>query len=60
MENMFELLATDPRTRDDPGAPSLMVTEGRVDFKEVVFGYSPSNPVLKVMTFRGQGRVPGG
>jgi ABC-type transport system involved in Fe-S cluster assembly fused permease/ATPase subunit len=35
MENMFELLATTPAVADQPGARSLRVTEGRVDFKEV-------------------------
>ena len=54
MENMFELLATEPRTKDDPGAPPLRVTEGRVEFRDVVFGYHTTNPVLKV---GGRGRV---
>jgi hypothetical protein len=35
MENMFELLATAPAVADEPGARSLRVSEGRVDFKEV-------------------------
>jgi hypothetical protein len=48
MENMFELLATEPRTKDDPGAPPLRVTEGRVEFRSVVFGYHVHSPVLKV------------
>jgi len=48
MENMFELLATQPRTQDDPGAPRLKVEEGRVEFKSVVFGYHATAPVLKV------------
>jgi ABC-type transport system involved in Fe-S cluster assembly fused permease/ATPase subunit len=48
MENMFELLATDPRTKDDPGARPLGVTQGRVDFVDVVFGYNATAPVLKV------------
>ncbi|KAI8474748.1 MAG: ABC transporter type 1, transmembrane domain-containing protein [Monoraphidium minutum] len=51
MENMFELLATDPRTRDGPGAPPLRVTAGRVDFRDVVFGYHTHSPVLKGVSF---------
>lgn len=35
MENMFELLATVPRVRDEPGAASLAVTQGAVEFKQV-------------------------
>jgi hypothetical protein len=37
MENMFELLATTPAVADEPGARSLRVSEGRVDFKEVCY-----------------------
>jgi ABC-type multidrug transport system fused ATPase/permease subunit len=48
MENMFELLATEPSTKDDPGARPLAVTRGRVDFRDVVFGYNAAAPVLKV------------
>ncbi|KIY95291.1 ATP-binding cassette sub-family B member 6, partial [Monoraphidium neglectum] len=55
MENMFELLATEPRTKDDPGAPPLRVTEGRVEFRSVVFGYHVHSPVLKGVSFM----VPG-
>lgn len=58
MENMFELLATRPAVVDEPGATTLRVTEGRVDFKDVVFSYNPSigQPVLKGVSFN----VPGG
>jgi hypothetical protein len=35
MENMFELLATVPRVRDEPGAATLRVTQGTVEFKQV-------------------------
>lgn len=35
MENMFELLATAPAVADEPGARTLRVTEGRVEFKQV-------------------------
>ncbi|KAF8054728.1 Abcb6 [Scenedesmus sp. PABB004] len=57
MENMFELLATAPRVTDAPGARRLAVTEGRVDFREVVFSYTPGlgAPVLKGVTFTAPG-----
>jgi ABC-type transport system involved in Fe-S cluster assembly fused permease/ATPase subunit len=48
MENMFELLATRPGTRDDPGAPPMALGPGRVEFREVVFGYHLHAPVIKV------------
>jgi hypothetical protein len=35
MENMFELLATQPRVRDAPRATALRVTHGAVEFKQV-------------------------
>ncbi|GIL72034.1 hypothetical protein Vretimale_559 [Volvox reticuliferus] len=57
MENMFELLDTEPSVRDSPGAVALRVGPARVDFDNVVFGYNPSSqPVLKGVTFA----VPGG
>jgi ABC-type transport system involved in Fe-S cluster assembly fused permease/ATPase subunit len=55
MEQMFELLATPPRVADDPKAPDLKVTAGRVEFRDVVFGYSPAEPVLRGVSFA----VPG-
>ncbi|GLI64082.1 hypothetical protein VaNZ11_007251, partial [Volvox africanus] len=57
MENMFELLDTEPSVRDSGGAVPLRVGPARVDFDNVVFGYNPSSqPVLKGVTFN----VPGG
>ncbi|GLC34551.1 hypothetical protein PLESTB_001249100 [Pleodorina starrii] len=57
MENMFELLDTEPSVRDSPGAGQLRVGPARVDFERVVFGYTASSlPVLKGVTFA----VPGG
>lgn len=55
MENMFELLATAPQVRDEPGSQALVVNEGRVEFRNVVFGYSPTNPVLKGVSFAAPG-----
>lgn len=57
MENMFELLATRPRTLDAPGARPLRVTAGAVEFRRVVFGYHPANPVLKARRGAGAARA---
>lgn len=35
MENMFELLATEPRVQDEPHAGTLQVSNGTVEFKQV-------------------------
>lgn len=52
---MFELLATEPRTKDAPGARPLRITAGRVEFRGVVFGYHAAAPVLRGVSFA----VPG-
>ena len=56
MENMFDLLRTEPKVRDCPGAIPLVTQQGQVAFDNVVFGYNPANPVLKGVSFT----VPGG
>lgn len=55
MENMFELLGTNSRVADAPGAKDLVVSQAEVAFERVVFGYTPTNPVLKGVSFA----VPG-
>jgi ABC-type transport system involved in Fe-S cluster assembly fused permease/ATPase subunit len=35
MENMFELLATEPRVQDERHAATLQVSNGTVEFKQV-------------------------
>ncbi|GFH15035.1 uncharacterized protein HaLaN_11191, partial [Haematococcus lacustris] len=39
VENMFELLATQPHVRDRPGAEPLHIVNGSIEFDNVVFGY---------------------
>ena len=34
-----------------PQAPDLKVTNGRIEFRDVVFGYRPGEPVLHAMSF---------
>ena len=36
---------------DPPQAPELEVTNGRVEFRDVVFGYRPGEPVLHAISF---------
>mmetsp|Transcript_18402 Transcript_18402/g.51583 ORF Transcript_18402/g.51583 Transcript_18402/m.51583 type:complete len:1155 (+) Transcript_18402:140-3604(+) len=56
VENMFDLLATEPKVRDRPGAKPLAVVSGAVDFRDVVFGYHPAAvPVLRGVSFGIQG-----
>jgi ATP-binding cassette subfamily B protein len=47
MEAMFELIDTPAEVRDLPGAPDLRVSEGRVRFEDVRFGYDPEREILK-------------
>ena len=36
---------------DPPQAPELEVTNGRIEFRDVVFGYRPGEPVLHAISF---------
>jgi ABC-type multidrug transport system fused ATPase/permease subunit len=37
--------------KDAPHAPALKVTDGRIEFRDVVFGYRPGEPVLHAISF---------
>jgi ATP-binding cassette, subfamily B, bacterial MsbA len=37
--------------QDQPQAPDLEVTNGRIEFRDVVFGYRPGEPVLHSISF---------
>jgi ABC-type multidrug transport system fused ATPase/permease subunit len=37
--------------QDPPQAPELQVTNGRIEFRDVVFGYRPGEPVLHAVSF---------
>jgi len=45
-ERVFEVLDVQPDVRDEAGAKSLGRVRGEVAFKNVTFGYEPSQPVL--------------
>jgi len=47
MEAMWDLIDTAAEVTDRPGAPLLHVTEGRIRFDHVRFGYDPGREILK-------------
>ena len=47
MEAMWDLLDTPAEVTDKAGAAALEVTEGRVRFDDVSFGYEPGREILK-------------
>jgi ATP-binding cassette, subfamily B, bacterial len=46
-ERIGELLSTESQVRDWPGARPAPPFKGRIEFDDVVFGYTPNQPVLK-------------
>ena len=47
MSEMFSLLEQPPEVQDKPGAPSLRVAGGRIEFRDVHFAYDPERAILK-------------
>ncbi|RMD47378.1 MAG: ABC transporter ATP-binding protein/permease, partial [Alphaproteobacteria bacterium] len=56
MGDMFDLLDQPPEVTEKPGARPLVVTEGRIEFDRVEFGYTPERPILRGIDLV----VPGG
>ncbi|MBI3878760.1 MAG: ABC transporter ATP-binding protein [Verrucomicrobia bacterium] len=54
LARVFEVLDAVPEITDKPGAPSPARVEGRVEFRNVTFGYEPGRPVLKDVSFVAQ------
>jgi ATP-binding cassette subfamily B protein len=50
-ERLFRTLDTPPDWRDAPDARPLPPLRGRVEFREVTFGYDPARPVLHGISF---------
>ncbi|WP_299655147.1 ABC transporter ATP-binding protein/permease [uncultured Jannaschia sp.] len=46
MAEMFGLLGQPPEVQDRPGATELRVEAGRVEFRDVRFGYDSARPIL--------------
>jgi ATP-binding cassette subfamily B protein len=51
IEGMFALLSENRDVNDPPGAPALVVTGGKVEFRDVAFAYDPRRPILKQVSF---------
>ncbi|KAL7063931.1 hypothetical protein AAHC03_05000 [Spirometra sp. Aus1] len=51
LENMFELMENDSKISDIPNASALAVRGGKIEFKDVNFGYVAERPVLKNISF---------
>jgi len=47
MGDMFDLLEQPAEVEDKPDAPDLRVTGGKVELREVTFGYDPERVILK-------------
>ena len=50
-ERVFEVLDTDPDVADRPEAKPMPRIQGRVEFRNVTFGYEPGKPILKNLSF---------
>jgi ATP-binding cassette, subfamily B, heavy metal transporter len=55
MAAMFDLVDQKAEVVDVPSASPLIVSEGRVKFDNVRFGYEPDRPILKGVSFLVQG-----
>jgi ABC-type transport system involved in Fe-S cluster assembly fused permease/ATPase subunit len=51
IEMMFAILDQPPEVVDKPGAPDLVVTEGRLAFEDVHFSYDPGRQILRGVSF---------
>jgi ABC-type transport system involved in Fe-S cluster assembly fused permease/ATPase subunit len=56
VETMFNLLDKPQEIKDRPGAKSLQVTDGKIEFRNVNFLYDADRPILKHLSFE----VPAG
>ena len=50
-ERVFEILSTQPEVRDAKDPVEMPEIEGKVEFRDVTFGYDPNKPVLKKINF---------
>lgn len=51
IDRIMELMAVEPIVRELPDAAEMPRVTGRVEFRNVTFGYDPQEPVLKSLEF---------
>ncbi|MCS6977178.1 MAG: ABC transporter ATP-binding protein/permease [Gemmatales bacterium] len=51
-DRIFQAMDTQPKVRNDPGAPLLPRHHESVEFRGVCFSYTPGHPVLSNVSFR--------
>lgn len=51
MDKMFELMSLHPDIADAPDAAPLEISQSRIEFNDVCFGYRPDRPILKNVSF---------
>jgi len=51
IERMFTLLRREPKVADLPSAPKLKLQQGKIEFKDVCFGYEPERTILNKLSF---------
>jgi len=51
IERMFTLLKREPKVADKPSAPKLELQQGKIEFKDVCFGYEPDRIILNKLSF---------
>ncbi len=51
IEQMFSLLKRKPEVADKPSAPELLLEKGKIEFKDVCFGYEQDRTILNKLSF---------
>jgi ATP-binding cassette subfamily B protein len=51
IERMFELLKREPKIADQPSAPRLELKQGKIEFRDVSFGYEKDRTILNKLSF---------
>lgn len=51
IENMFSLMAVEPKVKDHPDAATLAMSQGQVEFRNVSFAYHPDRQILSDVSF---------
>jgi len=54
-ERLLQLLNTKPTVSDQEGAKDLVVTEGKVDFKDAEFAYDARKPIIQGVSLQAEG-----